>query len=309
MRRAPASYGFRVRSDKALRNAFRRLQLPTSDDPTNVFAAIVPAVPTEIGQAWEELHDVDEDLIAFAFSHPRYAHLLTAGVTLPTFREELEWILRQFDEGLPVGDVIDVGAGAGVTAAVVALATRRSVVAVEPAAGAKAAIDHVAETVGAAVTAIEAPASALTEDYYVDGIAVAIAQSVLAYNGFGGRDNSDDQIQERSALVATLCSAGEALVIEHTTNTRNTSNSSAVWRSFVTEMSKVGMYPVWETATIVTGYTTFVPDTPPHMRRDFLRPKLCLRFSRFSNTGDPHNTESRLQTILAENPTGCGYDN
>lgn len=98
---------------------------------------------------------------------------------------------------------------------------------------------------------------------------------------------------------------GEALVIEHPTNTTNTSDSNAVWRSFVTEMSKARMYPVWETATIVTGYTTFMPAFPPHVRRDFLRPKLCLRFS---TTGDPHDTESRLQSILAENPTGCGYD-
>lgn len=66
----PPSYGLRVRSDKVLRNAFRRLQLPISDDPTNVFAAIVPAVPAEIGHAWEELHNVDEDRIAFAFSTP-----------------------------------------------------------------------------------------------------------------------------------------------------------------------------------------------------------------------------------------------
>ncbi|MFV8228680.1 hypothetical protein [Mycolicibacterium fortuitum] len=227
-------------------------------------------------------------------------------MTLPTFREELEWILRQFDEGLPTGGVIDVGAGAGVTAAVVALATRRHIVAVEPVAGAKAAIDHVAETVGAAVTPLEASASALTEDCcHVRGIVVAIAQSALAYTGFGARDRSDDKIQEQSGLVAALCSAGEALVIEHPTNTTNTSDSNAVWRSFVTEMSKARMYPVWETATIVTGYTTFMPAFPPHVRRDFLRPKLCLRFS---TTGDPHDTESRLQSILAENPTGCGYD-
>ena len=55
--------------------------------------------------------------MAFAYQHPQYAHLLTSGFTCPTYREELEWILTQFDHGPPDGDVLDIGAGAGVTAA------------------------------------------------------------------------------------------------------------------------------------------------------------------------------------------------
>jgi hypothetical protein len=289
-----------VRSDKALRNAFRRLQLPTSDDPKNVFAAIVPAVPNEIGQAWEALDNDDDVRLAFAFSHPPCAHLLTAGITLPSFREELEWILRQFDGGLPDGNVVDIGAGAGVTAAVVALATKRNVRAADPANGAETAIRHVANTVGVAVTAVEGPASKLaTED--LDGVAVAIAQSVLAYIGFGTQDDDAGKSEERSALISVLSSVGEVLVIEHTTNAWD---GEATWRSFAAEMSQAGMHPVWETASFASGYTALTPDVPAHERPEYLRPKLCLRFS---TAGDPHDTEARLLAMLAEHSMGTGY--
>jgi predicted RNA methylase len=289
-----------VRSDKALRNAFRRLQLPTSDDPKNVFAAIVPAVPIEIGQAWEALDNDDDARLAFAFSRPLCTHLLTAGITLPSFREELEWILRQFDDGLPEGNVVDVGAGAGVTAAVISLATKRTVRAAEPANGAETAIRYVANTVGAAVTAVEAPVSKLaTED--LDGVAVAIAQSVLAYTGFGTQDDDTNKSEERSALISVLSTVGEALVIEHTTNIWD---GEATWKSFAAEMSQAGMYPVWETLSLASGYTTLTPDVPAHERPEYLRPKLCLRFS---TAGDPDDPEARLLAMLAEHPMGTGY--
>lgn len=289
-----------MRSDKALRNAFRRLQLPTSDDPKNVFAAIVPAVPIDVGQLWEDLDNADDTRLAFAFSHPSYAHLLTAGITLPSFREELEWILRQFDEGLPEGDVVDVGAGAGVTAAVISLATKRIVRAVDPAAGAEAAVRYVANTVGVPVIAEEAPASNLASEN-LDGVAVAIAQSVLAYTGFGSRDDDAGKSEECSALVSILATVGEALVIEHTANKWD---NEATWKSFAVAMSQAGMYPVWETLSSASGYTALTPEVPAYERPAYRRPKLCLRFS---TAGDPHDAEDRLLAVLAEHPIGSGY--
>jgi len=106
--------------------------MPTSDDPRNVAAALLPVIPIEIVRKWDRLEGVGTARAEFAYQNPTYAHLLTAGVTLPIFRKEVEWILEQFDEVLPEGAVIDIGAGAGVTMAVVALATKRKVIACEP---------------------------------------------------------------------------------------------------------------------------------------------------------------------------------
>lgn len=199
-----------MRSDKALRNAFRRLQLPTSGDPRNIVAALMPAIPAEVGNVWDGLEGDDEARVTFAFQHPALAHLLTVGITLPTFREELEWILARFDEGLPEGDVIDLGSGAGVTAAVLALATKRIVTACEPVTGATSATAHVADTVGVEVRPIEAPLSKLTPDAF-DGARVGIAQSILSYVGFGFESENLETQAERSALVRALESIGEAL--------------------------------------------------------------------------------------------------
>ncbi len=289
-----------MRSDKALRNAFRRLQLPTADDPRAVVGMLVAALPLEIRRRWDALEFDNAGRVAFAYQNPRYAHLLTAGFTCPTFREELEWILAQFERGLPDGDVLDIGAGAGVTAAVTALATKRSVAACDPAVGSAAAVAHVADAVGVQVRAIESSCANLPVDV-LDNTTTVVAQSVLAHFEFEAK--CDCEAAERSALLTAISAAGEALVIEHTTNVLLDA-SSASWQSFAAAMSDMGMYPVWDTASIVRGYNALTPDVPAYERPMFARPKLCLRFSK---SGDPRGTERRLESILSENPLGSGW--
>lgn len=290
-----------MRSDKAMRNAFRRLQLSTADDPKAAVGILVAALPNDIRCGWDELEFDNQARIAFAYQNPGFAHLLTAGMTLPTFREELEWILGQFDEGLPDGSVLDVGAGAGVTAAVVALAAKRSVIACEPAAGAAAAIDHVAEVVGVEVRAIEASAAELPEDEWRRA-AVVVSQSVLCYIEFGADCNCEEAA--RSAFISGLASVGEALVVEHTSNVNINDDGHATWLHFAKSMSDAGMYPIWESASIVSGYTALIPDVPAHERPMYARPKLCLRFSK---SGDQHDIESRLVALLDKNPSGTAW--
>lgn len=286
-----------MRSDKALNNAFRRLQLSTSNDPKVAVGILVAALPNDVRRGWDELEYDNAGRIEFAYKDPRYAHLLTAGFTMPTFREELEWVLAQFDAGLPDGSVLDIGAGAGVTAAVIALATKREVVACEPAAGAASAIAHVAEAVGVDVRAIESSAASLPDEARKKS-AVVIAQSILAHFEFDAE--CDCQEAERSALIVAVAEASEALVIEHTTN----QDGIATWRSFAESMAEVGIYPVWETASIASGYNVLIPDVPAHQRPMYARPKLCLRFSK---SGDPNDIDSRLESLLAENPLGSGF--
>lgn len=286
-----------MRSDKALRSAFRRLQLPTSNDPKAVVATLMPAIPKAIRDAWDELEGDDEARVEFAFKHPAYSHLLTTGVTLPTSREELEWVLAQFDKGLPEGGVVDIGAGAGVTAAVVSLATKRTLTACEPATGAASAIGRVADAVGAEVRVIEAPVSRVSPAK-LEGAAVAIAQSALAYVGFGAEDGRDEACRkECSALVSILSDIGDALVIEHATDETNTEDEGEIWKSFAQAMSTAGMYPVWETASFASGYNVFVPDVPAYERPRYARPKLCLRFS---PSGDPHEIEAHLVALIGQ---------
>jgi predicted RNA methylase len=289
-----------MRSDKALRNAFRRLQLPTSDDPRAIVATVAPAIPTDIRTAWDDLEGDDDARVAFAFQHPTVAHLLTTGITLPTFREELEWILTRFDQGLPAGPVIDVGSGSGVTAAVIALASKRPVTACEPAPGAAQAIAHVAEIVGVEVRAVEEPVSMLSDELFGDA-GVAVVQSVLSYIGFGSGDAPAKQ-PSCSALVTALSTVGDALVIEHTMNARG---STETWTSFMMQMTHSGMYPVWETACFATGYNVFTPDVPAHERPLYARPKLCLRFC---PSGDADGARSQLDELLAAHPPGAGLD-
>ena len=69
-------------------------------------------------------------------------------------------------------------------------------------------------------------------------------------------------------------------------------------------MFQAGMYPVWESLSLASGYTALTPNVPAHERPEFLRPKLCLRFS---TAGDPHDAEARLIAVLAEHPVGAGY--
>lgn len=290
-----------MRSDKALSRAFRRLQLSTADDPKVAVAMLYAALPEDVREAWEQLEFKNSTRIAFAYRHPLYAHFLTAGFTLPTFREELEWILAQFDEGLPDGTVLDVGAGAGVTAAVVALTTGRDVTACEPAAGAAAAINHVANVVGVSVRAIESSAAELPDEEWQKP-AVVIAQSVLCYLEFGADCECEER--QRSAFISAVSSRGEALVIEHTSNSNINDDGSATWTYFADSMARAGMYPVWETATIVSGYNVLIPDVPAHQRPMYARPKLCLRFS---TAGDPTEVGARLEALLAENPEGSGW--
>jgi len=293
------SKGVKMRSDKALRNAFRRLQLSTADDPKVAVGMLLAALPDDVRRGWDALEFDNEGRVAFAYQHPQYAHLLTAGFTCPTFREELEWILAQFEEGLPDGDVLDIGAGAGVTAAVIALATKRSVMACDPAAGSSEAVEHVADTVGVQVCAIESSVGDLAREV-LENTAVVIAQSVLAYFEFEAE--CDCRVEERSAFISALSTVGDVLVIEHATNV-SLDDGSATWRAFTSAMSDAGMYPVWQTASIASGYSVMIPDVPAYQRPMYARPKLCLRFSK---TGDPRGTEMRLESLLAENPVGAG---
>ncbi|WP_131810573.1 hypothetical protein [Mycolicibacter sinensis] len=290
-----------MRSDKAIKNAFRRLQLPMSDDPKNIAAALVTAIPPDINRAWAELENDNDARIQFAYSNPTYAHLLTCGITLPTFREELEWILARFDE-CPPGGIVDIGAGAGVAAAIVGLATKRNVIACDPAWGAASSIAHVSDLVGAPVRGIEATAATLPD---IEFAAVAIAQSILADTGFGVENGQEGQDEERRSLVSALSKVGDALVIEHATNMQNASDGSATWTSFAAAMSESGMYPIWESASFVSGYNVLIPDVPAHERPLYARPKLCLRFSL---SGDPHNVTTRLNELLAEHPIGAAWD-
>jgi hypothetical protein len=293
-------WGDSVRSEKAIRNTFRRLQLSTADDPKVAVGMLVAALPEEVRRGWDALEFDNAGRVAFAYQHPKYAHLLTAGFTLPTFREELEWILAQFEQGLPDGDVLDIGAGAGVTAALVALVTKRPVTACDPAEGAAAAIAYVAETVGAEVCGIESCAAGLPPDAIRD-TSVVIAQSVLAHFEFEAE--CDCEAEQRSAFISTLAKAGEALIIEHATNIA-LDDGSATWLSFAAAMSDAGMYPVWETAAVASGYNVLIPDVPAYRRSMYARPKLCLRFS---NSGDPRGTQTRLEALLAEHPLGDGW--
>lgn len=285
-----------MRSDKALQKAFRRLQLPTSDDPRNVLAALTPTVPNEIRQAWDSLEYDDAARIAFAFENPPYAHLMTAGITLPSFREELQWLLHQFDNGLPEGAVVDIGAGAGVTAAVLALSTGRSVTACEPALGAASAIAFVAEAVGVDVRAVTAAASGL-DAAELTGTSVAVAQSVLTYTHFGRKHDGPGSANERTSLVSLLSAVGEALVIQHTENLTNTTDKYATWNTFTAAMAEAGMYPVWESASLVSGHTIFSGEVPFHEMHKYARPKLCLRFSK---SGERREAQTTLQEWLTK---------
>jgi hypothetical protein len=192
------------------------------------------------------------------------------------------------------------GRGAGVTAAVVALATKRSVVACDPAAGSSEAVLHVADTVGVQVCAIESSAGDLPREV-LENTAAVIAQSVLAHFEFEA--DCDCQAEERSAFISALSTVGDVLVIEHATNV-SLDDGSATWRAFTSAMSDAGMYPVWQTASIASGYNVMIPDVPPYQRTMYARPKLCLRFSK---TGDARGTEMRLDTLLAENPVGARF--
>jgi predicted RNA methylase len=263
----------------------------------------MPAIPDEIRKRWDELEDDNDGRVEFAYKHHEYSHLLTAGITLPSFREELEWILARFDEGLPDGDVLDVGAGAGVTAAVVSLATKRDVVACDPAAGAGAAITYVGDSVGVKIRPVEATVSELPSTEF-EVAATVIAQSILTYFGFGDEQEDDGLDRERSALVSVLSTVGDALVIEHATDVTNPVDGSATWTSFVASMSEARMYPVWDTAVIASGYNVLMPDVPAYERPMYARPKLCLWFSK---SGDPQHAEARLADLLAQHPLGAGW--
>ena len=270
--------------------------MPTSDDPRNVAAALLPVIPIEIVRKWDRLEGVGTARAEFAYQNPTYAHLLTAGVTLPIFRKEVEWILEQFDEGLPEGAVIDIGAGAGagVTMAVVALATKPTVIACEPVSGAIAAIAHVADVVGVDINSLEAPVSALASND-LESVGVAVAQSILSYLGFGDERDKDDS-KQGYALTSTLSEVGETLVVEHIGWTKNTGSYFSAWGPFIWAMADAGMYPVWETARFVTGENVLTVDTPRFDRSLPQPSKLCLRISR---SGDPRRISERLEALLA----------
>ena len=82
-----------MRIHKALRNAFRTLQLSTADDPKAAVGILATALLDEVTQGWHELEHDNGGRIAFAYRNPLYAHLPTAGFQVQIAREEPEWIL------------------------------------------------------------------------------------------------------------------------------------------------------------------------------------------------------------------------
>ena len=75
-----------MRSDKALRHAFRKLQLCTAEDPKVAAGMLLAALPDDVRRGWDALEFDNVGRAAVAYQHPQYAHLLTAGFTRPTYR-------------------------------------------------------------------------------------------------------------------------------------------------------------------------------------------------------------------------------
>jgi hypothetical protein len=268
----------------------RRLGLPTTDDAGAIIGSIRGALDPDILEEYDSYAGSDDARLAFMFAEPKRALWLACGLRLPMMRRQLAWILERLSaHGVSQGDtVVDVGSGAGLTAATVARASSADVVALDPVPGSADAAMWVADQLATSLSVREQTLDQWEPEASSNGRIVIIAQAVLWYLNGDMPDRRHDPVltlvQDPPAPGDGLrdffqtCSQSDAVLItDH--------NWNDLWVMTVLGLSQQGLYPEWSTARVDTFDLPGMPDT-----------QLSLAFTREASQDIDF---ARLRTMLA----------
>lgn len=268
----------------------RRLGLPSTDDAGAIIGSIRGALDADIIEEYDSYAGSDEARLAFMFQEPKRALWLACGLRLPMIRRQLAWILEiLLARGVSHGDtVVDVGSGAGLTAATVAQASSADVVALDPVTGSADAAMWIADQLATSLVAREQTLDQWQPDVSGDGRTVIIAQAVLWYLNGDMPDRRHDPVLSLvqdppvpgdglSEFFQACSQCDVVLVMDH--------NWNDLWVMTVLGLSEQGLYPDWSTARVDTFDLPGMPDTQlslaftreAHQKIDFtvLRTKLA----------------------------------
>lgn len=254
------------REEQAVASVMRRLGLPSTDDAGAIVGSIRGALDADILEVYDSYAGSDEARLAFMFEEPKRALWLACGLRLPMMRRQLAWILEYLStHGWSHGDtVVDVGSGAGLTAATVARALSVDVVGLDPVPGSADAAMWVAGQLEASLSACEQTLDQWHSNLSSDGRTAFIAQAVLWYLNGDMPDRRSDPVPvlvqdppvpgDGLREFFKACSQSDVvLVMDH--------NWNDLWVMTVLGLSEQGLYPDWSTARVDTFDLPGLPDT------------------------------------------------
>ena len=271
-----------VRTDKLITLAARCVDLPTSRDLKYISSALASAVPPDLARAWDDLEGDSEGRIAIALANPDYACIVTSGVMLPTYLEELAWVVDAAKSlGLgPSNVALDIGSGAGLTAAVIAKDSGAVVVALDAEPGSVASATVTAQRVGCVTVRPEqGRPSTLLFDSDLDLVitqaffsTVWTDTSAAPSSGLVPSGRADfaqmsrrDPPADAAAVLELVERAGEWLVVDYAAR-------SDIWRWILGQAGARELLPDWDGAILTSGISVLPAPDPS-------RPKLCARLT------------------------------